>query len=167
MEDKTVLEVLVNLVPYGNVARRKPAAVISVTNDLSYPDDSHGNYVYTLVEYPAGGAQMIRGGRVIGYQRSAGALALVQCVLNDAVGASGLAAADIEATALLMSMMQNVSKSNGWQPAPTVSGKIAQISNLVAGMRDDFERLGTELATMRAANAELQQQLSRLEDDLK
>jgi hypothetical protein len=57
-------------------------------------------------------------------------------------------------------------------PLPTTAGVVSQISNMVAGLRDknqrlhaDIERLGRERDDMARAAQELQERLSRLEDD--
>ena len=54
----------------------------------------------------------------------------------DAALAARLASADIEATSLLMAMVQQWPDVHpDWKPLPDVAGKITQINNMVAGLR--------------------------------
>lgn len=57
-----------------------------------------------------------------------------------------LAVADKLALEILTSAIEGLEPPEGWQPADTVSGKIYQISNLIADLR-------TEIAELKVANA--------------
>ena len=62
---------------------------------------------------------------------------------------SRLAAADREATVLVVAMADQFGAPDNWKPLPDAAGMITQISNMVAGLREE-----RALIVQRAENAE-------------
>lgn len=157
-----MLEVLINIVPHGDITQRKPAAGILITNELTTADDTTGNYTYALTQYPACGQPTIRSGRVVRHPRSAGALELVRSVLMDALDEP----TDDELHEI---RRRQWSIANGTATVDDVILFCEHDTNKliykIVRLRTDIERIGRERDQMVAANVELQERLSALEND--
>lgn len=140
-----MLEVLVNLVPCGDVRKRKQIAVVAIANMLTTPDDKTGDYTYTLIEYQARGNNRIAQGEISGHLRSAGAIALVYRILADALPDTAPPASS----------------------AMNLRGEIAELAAIadaqaftINALQADIERIGRERDDMSRAAAELQARLN-------